>query len=203
MPSQRIRKHREAFSMQYLGVTLQYLRLDTNLQCFRPLCAPFRSSSACLSQCAARQVSQHRLVRASYSSYFCHDAPRGTTSAGGALRRTSFQSSSNTLDMINIQLNESGTRHLDITEENLQTIRKYDLFRQLVGSNGYVTEEVLEKLRHTIRSLIAASTTDTKDLLDLCIDVIYHDKMKAYGLRNLIAAYDEWLATQAANEEQA
>ena len=62
---------------------------------------------------------------------------------------------------------------------------------------------MLEKLRHTIRSLIAASTTDTKDLLDLCIDVIYHDKMKAYGLRNLIAAYDEWLATQAANEEQA
>ena len=46
--------------------------------------------------------------------------------------------------MINIQLNESGTRHLDITEENLQTIRKYDLFRQLGGSNGYVTEEVLE-----------------------------------------------------------
>lgn len=24
MPSQRIREHREAFSMQYLGVTLQY-----------------------------------------------------------------------------------------------------------------------------------------------------------------------------------
>ena len=105
--------------------------------------------------------------------------------------------------MINIQLNESGTRHLDITEENLQTIRKYDLFHQLVGSNGYVTEEVLEKLRHTIRPLIAASTTDTKDLLDLCIDVIYHDKMKAYGLRNLIAAYNEWLASQPVNEEQA
>lgn len=94
--------------------------------------------------------------------------------------------------MINIQLNESGTRHLDITEENLQTIRKYNLFAALVGTNGYVTEEVLEKLRHTIRSLITSSASDTKDLLDLCIDVIYHDQMKAYGLRNLITAYNEW-----------
>jgi hypothetical protein len=54
------------------------------------------------------------------------------------------------------------------------------------------TEEALEKLRHTIRSLIVSSTEDTKDLLDLCIDVIYHDKMKAYGLRNLIEVYKEW-----------
>lgn len=99
--------------------------------------------------------------------------------------------------MINIQLNESGTRHLDITEENLQTIRKYNLFASLVGTTGYVTEEVLEKLRHTIRSLIASSADDTKDLLDLCIDVIYHDKMKAYGLRNLITAYNEWEKSDA------
>ncbi|MBQ8226931.1 MAG: hypothetical protein IJZ92_05800 [Bacteroidaceae bacterium] len=99
--------------------------------------------------------------------------------------------------MKNIQLNESGTRHLDITEENLLTIRKYNLFAGLVGSTGYITEEVLEKLRHTIRSLIASSAEDTKDLLDLCIDVIYHDKMKAYGLRNLIAAYNEWEKSDA------
>lgn len=103
----------------------------------------------------------------------------------------------NTLNMKNIQLNESGTRHLDITEENLLTIRKYNLFAGLVGSTGYITEEVLEKLRHTIRSLIASSAEDTKDLLDLCIDVIYHDKMKAYGLRNLIAAYNEWEKSDA------
>ena len=31
--------------------------------------------------------------------------------------------------MYDIQLNESGTRHLDITDENLQTIRKYNLFQ--------------------------------------------------------------------------
>ena len=94
--------------------------------------------------------------------------------------------------MYDIQLNESGSRHLEITEENLQTISKYNLFDGLIGSTGYVTEETLEKLRHTIRSLIVSSTEDTKDLLDLCIDVIYHDKMKAYGLRNLIEVYTEW-----------
>mgnify|MGYP006986503713 CR=1 FL=1 len=30
--------------------------------------------------------------------------------------------------------------------------------------------------------------------LNLCIDVIYHDKMKAYGLRNLVNLYGEWAA---------
>lgn len=95
--------------------------------------------------------------------------------------------------MYDIQLNESGTRHLEITEENLQTINKYNLFTGLVDSTGYVTEAVLDKLKLNIRSLIAHSTEDTKDLLDLCIDVVYHDKMKAYGLKNLINVYNDWM----------
>lgn len=94
--------------------------------------------------------------------------------------------------MYDIQLNESGSRHLEITEENLQTISKYNLFDGLIGSTGYVTEEALEKLRHTIRSLIVSSTEDTKDLLDLCIDVIYHRDMKAFGLHQLIMLYIKW-----------
>ena len=96
--------------------------------------------------------------------------------------------------MPTIQLNEKGSRNLEITQENLDTIRKYDLFRDLVDSHGYVTEEVLDKLRLNIRSLIASSTDDTKDLLDLCIDVIYHDSMKAYGLQNLIKLYADTFA---------
>lgn len=103
--------------------------------------------------------------------------------------------------MHDIQLNESGTRHLDISDDNLRTIRKYALFNGLVDSTGYITEPVLDKLKLNIRALIAHSTEDTKDLLDLCIDVIYHDKMKAYGLRQLINLYNTWLPTQPAETD--
>lgn len=98
--------------------------------------------------------------------------------------------------MYDIQLNESGTRHMNITDNNLETIRKYNLFNGLISSTGYVTEAELDKLKLNIRSLIASSTENTKDLLDLCIDVIYHDKMKAYGLKNLIDVYQTWEKTQ-------
>ena len=94
--------------------------------------------------------------------------------------------------MYNIQLNESGTRNMNVTEQNLQTIHKYNLFNGLVSSTGYVTEADLDKLKLNIRSLIASSSENTKDLLDLCIDVIYHDKIKVFGLKNLIAVYNMW-----------
>ena len=94
--------------------------------------------------------------------------------------------------MYDIQLNESGTRHMSITRENLETIRKYNLFQGLTNSTGYITENELDKLKPNIRALIASSRDNTKDLLDLCIDVIYHDKMKAYGLKNLMAVYEEY-----------
>lgn len=100
--------------------------------------------------------------------------------------------------MYTIQLNEKGTRTIEISEENLQTIEKYLLFRDLVDSTGYVTEAVLDKLRLNIRSLIAHQTENSKDLLDLCIDVIYHDSMKAFGLKNLILLYLDWKQNKAA-----
>ena len=53
--------------------------------------------------------------------------------------------------MYTIQLNEKGTRTIEISEENLQTIEKYLLFRDLVDSTCYVTEAVLDKLRLNIR----------------------------------------------------
>lgn len=102
--------------------------------------------------------------------------------------------------MYDIQLNESGTRHMNITDKNLETIRKYNLFNGLVNSTGYVTEAELDKLKLNIRSLIASSTENTKDLLDLCIDVIYHDKMKAFGLKNLIDIYQTWEKQQATED---
>lgn len=94
--------------------------------------------------------------------------------------------------MYTIQANPSGTRSIEVSEENLRTISEYGLFQHLIDSNGIVNEEVLEKLKLNIRSLIASQEENCKDLLDLCIDVIYHNNMKAFGLQQLIQLYLTW-----------
>lgn len=104
--------------------------------------------------------------------------------------------------MYTIQANPSGTRSMEVSEENLKTIEKYALFRHLIDSNGIVDENVLEKLRLNIRSLIASEEEDSKALLDLCIDVIYHNNMKAFGLRQLITLYLHWISAMEAVEEE-
>ena len=104
--------------------------------------------------------------------------------------------------MYTIQANPSGTRSMEISEENLVTIEKYSLFQHLIDSNGIVDEAILEKLKLNIRSLIASQEEDSKDLLDLCIDVIYHNNMKAFGLQQLIKLYLTWLSKQEAEEEE-
>lgn len=91
-----------------------------------------------------------------------------------------------------IQLNKTGTRNLEVTEENLQTLQSYNLLNGLIESHGYVTEEQLDKLKYTIRRLIANAESNSKALVDLCIDVVYHNDMKAYGLQNLLSLYREW-----------
>lgn len=102
--------------------------------------------------------------------------------------------------MYTIQTNASGTRSMEISEENLQTIRKYALFQQLIDSNGIIDESVLDKLKLNIRSLITSLEGNNKELLDLCIDVIYHNNMKAFGLNQLISLYLDW-EQKAENKE--
>ena len=104
--------------------------------------------------------------------------------------------------MYTIQANPSGTRTMEVSEENLRTIEKYALFRHLIDRNGIVDEAVLDKLKLNIRSLIASQEEDSKDLLDLCIDVIYHNNMKAFGLQQLIKLYLVWFNSQEAEEEE-
>lgn len=91
-----------------------------------------------------------------------------------------------------IQTNSSGTRSIEIAEVHLQTIEKYQLFRDLIDSNGYVDEQVLDKLRLNIRSLLEGDAGKDKELLDLCLDVIYHPNMKAYGLQQLVLLFINW-----------
>lgn len=97
------------------------------------------------------------------------------------------------IDMYTITTNKSGTRSITVTDEHLCTIEKYQLLTGLLDSNGIVDEGVLDKLKLTVRSLIA-SQSDCKDLLDLCVDVIFHDNMKALGLSALIELYHDWSA---------
>ena len=104
--------------------------------------------------------------------------------------------------MYTIQANPSGTRSLEVSEENLATIEKYGLFRHLIDSNGIVDETVLDKQKLNIRSLIASMEENSKDLLDLCIDVIYHNNMKAFGLHQLILLYIKWEREKEEKEEQ-
>lgn len=105
--------------------------------------------------------------------------------------------------MYTIQANPKGTRSIDVSDENLMVIRKYALFSHLIDSNGIVDESVLEKLKLNIRSLIATDVENRKELLDLCIDVVYHNNMKAFGLQQLIALYIDWCAKQDFTEQEA
>ena len=91
-----------------------------------------------------------------------------------------------------IQSNVSGTRSIEVSENHLHTIDQYQLFRDLIDSNGYVDEQVLEKLRLNIRSLLEGDAGKDKNLLDLCLDVIYHHNMKAFGLQQLVVLFINW-----------
>ena len=94
--------------------------------------------------------------------------------------------------MYKIQSNQSGSRSIDITEKHLETIEKYQLFRDLIDSHGFVDEQVLDKLKFNIRSLLESESTRDNDLLDLCLDVIYHANMKSFGLQQLIVLFINW-----------
>jgi hypothetical protein len=89
-----------------------------------------------------------------------------------------------------------------IADEHLCTIEKYQLFTGLLDSNGIVDEGVLNKLKLTVRSLIA-SQEECKDLLDLCVEVLFHDNMKALGLSALMVVYNEWVAGREQVETEA
>ncbi len=92
-------------------------------------------------------------------------------------------------NMYKIISNASGTRCIDVTEENFDAIRRFALFRNLVDSNGIVDEDVLEKLRLNVRDIVESTKASDKGLMDLCFDVIYHPNMKATALHNLIVLY--------------
>ena len=102
-----------------------------------------------------------------------------------------------------INANASGTRTIEVTVEQMQIVKKYSLFDRIANSTGVIDEESLNKLRLTVRSLIASQTMASKELLDIC-PILYHEDMKALGLKNLIKCYTEWMAScEAATADEA
>ena len=69
-------------------------------------------------------------------------------------------------------------------------------FQGLIDSNGIVDEDVLDKLRLNVRSLLESSKETDSALLSLCFDVLYHQNMKAFGLHGLILQFVEWKENQ-------
>ena len=102
--------------------------------------------------------------------------------------------------MYRIQANPSGTRSIDVSDEHLQTIEKHNLLEGLVDSNGIVDEQVLEKLKLNVRSLLESEAGKDKALLDLCLDIIYHPNLKAFGLKRLVALFAEWKERQGSEK---
>ncbi len=98
--------------------------------------------------------------------------------------------------MYKIQANPTGTRSIEVSEEHLQTIRKYALLKNLIDSTGVIDETVLDKLKFTLRALLESEAGKDKALLDLCLDVIYHNNMKAFGLHQLTLLYIDWVSKQ-------
>ena len=98
--------------------------------------------------------------------------------------------------MYKIQANPTGTRSIEVSEEHLQTIRKYALLKNLIDSTGIIDETVHDKLKFTLRALLESEAGKDKALLDLCLDVIYHNNMKAFGLHQLTLLYIDWVSKQ-------
>ena len=100
-----------------------------------------------------------------------------------------------------IQSNPSGTRCIEVSDEHLASIKKYALFENLVDSTGFIDEDILNKLKLNVRSVLESEGYHDKALLDLCLDVIYHASMKAFGLNQLVKLYVDWTKKQTEDKE--
>ena len=74
----------------------------------------------------------------------------------------------------------------------METIEKYSLLNNLIDSNGIIDENVLDKLKLNCRSILENQEEVDRQLMDLCLDVIYNNNMKSFGLQNLISLFIEW-----------
>ena len=50
--------------------------------------------------------------------------------------------------------------------------------------------------------MLETDTLKDNDLLDLCLDVIYHQNMKAFGLQQLVLLYIKWMDDRSSEEKK-
>ena len=116
--------------------------------------------------------------------------------AGPVIEGENYRISVLTESLVRLEYSEDGV----FEDGQTQVVQNRDFGP--VACEVVETEAVLDKLKLNIRSLIASQEEDSKDLLDLCIDVIYHNNMKAFGLQQLIKLYLVWFNSQEAEEEE-
>ncbi|MCI6160296.1 MAG: hypothetical protein PUH24_04765 [Prevotellaceae bacterium] len=102
--------------------------------------------------------------------------------------------------MYKIQANASGTRSIEVSDTHLETIKRYALLKNLIDSNGIIDEPVLDKLKFNCRSILESQAEVDRNLMDLCLDVIYNNYMKAFGLHNLVLLFVEWTGCRQQEE---
>ena len=94
--------------------------------------------------------------------------------------------------MYKIQAKRIWNRYIEVSNTHFETLQKYSLLSNLVGSTGIIDETILDKLKLNVRSLLESEAGKDSALLDLCLDVIYNQNMKAFGLKNLVDLYKQW-----------
>ncbi len=104
--------------------------------------------------------------------------------------------------MYKIQANASGTRSINVSDEHLETIEKYSLLKNLIDSTGFIDENVLDKLKLNMRSMLESNEGSDKGLIDLCLDVVYNNNMKAFGLHQLVLLYIDWIDKKQSEEKE-
>ncbi len=97
--------------------------------------------------------------------------------------------------------NAKGSRTIEVTDQHFETIHQYSLLKNLIDSNGIIDESVVDKLKYNCRSILESQPEVDRNLMDLCLDVVYNSDMKAIGLHNLVLAYIEWENQQQAEQQ--
>jgi hypothetical protein len=97
--------------------------------------------------------------------------------------------------------NAKGSRTIEVTDLHMETLRRYVLLKNLIDSNGIIDESTVDKLKYNCRSILESQTEVDRQLMDLCLDVVYNSDMKAIGLHNLVLAFIEWENQQSTDKE--